>query len=120
MDRVSGSIFVCAAAAILLAGCQKQAPTALSKEEPRQTVVDAPQSQQECHPEQRGDGHTARPGGHGGVPGWTDGSANMGRPERRRPKRRSQNPQIMPIIRRPRKNALTKSPVTADSPTRGR
>ena len=39
MDRVSGSIFVCAAAAILLAGCQKQAPTALSKEEPRQTVV---------------------------------------------------------------------------------
>jgi len=39
MDRVSGSIFVCAAAAILLAGCQKQAPTALSKEEPRQAVV---------------------------------------------------------------------------------
>jgi len=39
MDRVADSIFVCAAAAILLAGCQKQAPTALSKEEPRQTVV---------------------------------------------------------------------------------
>ena len=39
MDRISGSIFVCAAAAILLAGCQKQAPIALSKEEPRQTVV---------------------------------------------------------------------------------
>ena len=39
MHRISGSIFVCAAAAILLAGCQKQAPTALSKEEPRQVVV---------------------------------------------------------------------------------
>src|SRR5437762_9757856 len=41
MDRVADSIFVCAAAAILLAGCQKQVPTALSKEEPRQVVVAA-------------------------------------------------------------------------------
>ena len=41
MDRIADSIFVCAAAAILLAGCQKQAPTALSKEEPRQVVVAA-------------------------------------------------------------------------------
>ena len=40
MDKVSGSIFMCAAVAVLLVGCQRQeAPTALSQQEPRQTVV---------------------------------------------------------------------------------
>jgi hypothetical protein len=40
MDKISGSIFLYAAVAVLLAGCQRQeAPSALSKEEPRQTVI---------------------------------------------------------------------------------
>jgi hypothetical protein len=38
MNKVSGSIFVCAAVALLLTGCQREAPSAL-KEEPRQVVV---------------------------------------------------------------------------------